>query len=104
MIPFLIMLIYSLSLFATMMFKTSMRHGDEILLSMTKIPPDDLLESLYKMRIRESVHLKNCFRIVRRGGSSKDIDARLSTIEDDGGKKHRSENSDSETLTPEMRG
>ena len=27
---------------------------DEILLSMTKIPPDDILEGLYKLRIRES--------------------------------------------------
>ena len=27
---------------------------DEILLSMTKIPSDDILESLYKLRIRES--------------------------------------------------
>ena len=27
---------------------------DEILLSMTKIPPDDVLESFYKLRVRES--------------------------------------------------
>ena len=31
---------------------------DEILLSTTKIPPDDILESLYKLRIRESDQLK----------------------------------------------
>ena len=31
---------------------------DEILLSMTKIPLDDVLESLYKLRIRESDQLK----------------------------------------------
>ena len=31
---------------------------DEILLSMTKIPPDDVLESLYKLGIRESDQLK----------------------------------------------
>ena len=31
---------------------------DEILLSMTKIPPDDTLEGLYKLRIRESEKLK----------------------------------------------
>ena len=31
---------------------------DEILLSMTKIPSDDILESLYKLRIRESDKLK----------------------------------------------
>ena len=31
---------------------------DEILLSMTKIPPDEVLESLHKLRIRESDQLK----------------------------------------------
>ena len=31
---------------------------DEILLSMTKIPPDDVLGSLYQLRIRESDQLK----------------------------------------------
>ena len=31
---------------------------DEILLSMTKIPPDDILESLYKLRTRESDQFK----------------------------------------------
>ena len=32
-------------------------------------------------------------RIVRHGGSSKDIDAQLSEVEDDGEKKYRSETS-----------
>ena len=36
---------------------------------------------------------QNCFRIVRHGDSSKDIDAQLSKIEDDGEKKHTSETS-----------
>ena len=31
---------------------------DEILLSMTQIPSDDILEGLYKFRIRESEKLK----------------------------------------------
>ena len=31
---------------------------DEVLLSMTKIPSDDVLDSLYKLRIRESDQLK----------------------------------------------
>ena len=48
---------------------------DEILLSMTKIPPDDILESLYKMRTRESDHFKNRIRIVRHGNSSEYIKA-----------------------------
>ena len=36
---------------------------DEILLSMTQIPSDDILESLYKLRIRESEKLKTVLRI-----------------------------------------
>ena len=31
---------------------------DEVLLSMSKIPSDDILESLYKLRIRESDQVK----------------------------------------------
>ena len=36
---------------------------DGILLSMTKIPPDDILEGLYKLRIRESEKLKTVFEL-----------------------------------------
>ena len=36
---------------------------DEIQLSMTKIPTDDVLESLYKMRIRESDQLKTVLEL-----------------------------------------
>ena len=36
---------------------------DGILLSMTKIPPDDILESLYKLRIRESEKLKTVLEL-----------------------------------------
>ena len=36
---------------------------DEILLSMTQIPSDDILESLYKLRIRESEKLKSVFEL-----------------------------------------
>ena len=59
---------------------------DENLLSMTKIPSDDFLESLYKLRIREFDQLKNCIGNVRDGDSSEDIDAQLSKIEDNGEK------------------
>ena len=34
---------------------------DEFLLSMTKIPPDDVLESLYTLRVRESDQLKKAY-------------------------------------------
>ena len=36
---------------------------DEVLLPMSKIPSDDILESLYKLRIRESAQLKNVFEL-----------------------------------------
>ena len=36
---------------------------DQILLSMTKIPSDDVLESLYKLRIRESAQLKTVLEL-----------------------------------------
>ena len=51
---------------------------------------DDVLESLYKFRIRESDQLQNCIRIVRDGDSPKGIDAQLPKIENDGEKEYRS--------------
>ena len=54
------------------LFTTTLRDDDvqeldmrwyEVLLSMTKIPPDDVLESLYKLRIRESDQLKNVLEL-----------------------------------------
>ena len=36
---------------------------DEVLLSMTKIPPDDILEGLYQLRIRESDKLKTVLEL-----------------------------------------
>ena len=39
---------------------------DGILLSMTKIPPDDILEGLYKLRIRESEKLKTVLELYKK--------------------------------------
>ena len=36
---------------------------DEVLLSVSKIPSDDVLESLYKLRIRESEQLKTVLEL-----------------------------------------
>ena len=36
---------------------------DEVLLSMSTIPSDDILDSLYKLRIRESVELKTVLEL-----------------------------------------
>ena len=46
---------------------------DGILLSMTKIPLDDILEGLYKLRIRESEKTQDRIGIVRPGDSSEGI-------------------------------
>ena len=40
------------------MFQDFDTRWDEVLLSMTKIPADDILEIVYKLRIRESDQLK----------------------------------------------
>ena len=40
---------------------------------MTKIPHDDILEGLYKLRIRESVKMKDRIGIVRPGDSSEEV-------------------------------
>ena len=58
MIQYWITLIYSLSLFAHDNVQEFDTRWDEILLSMTKVPPDDVLDSLYKLTIRESDQLK----------------------------------------------
>ena len=56
----------------TDLFTTSLRSEgiqefdskwDRILLSMTKIPPDDILEGLYKLRIRVSEKLKTVLEL-----------------------------------------
>ena len=46
---------------------------DGIFLSMTKIPPDDILEGLYKLRRRESEKLRDRIGIVRPGDSSEEV-------------------------------
>ena len=66
---------------------------DDVLLSMSKIPSDDVLENLCKLRIRESVQLKTVLELYDMKNSSEVIAARLSKIEDDGEKESRSETS-----------
>ena len=57
MIQYLITLIHSLS-FRDDNVPEFETRWDEVLLSMSKIPSDDVLESLYKLRICESEQLK----------------------------------------------
>ena len=80
MIPYWIMLIYSLSHFMMTTFRNSIQDGMKFYYLCQK-PSDFILESLYKVRIRESAQLKNCIGSVRHGDSSEDIDAQLSKDE-----------------------
>ena len=48
---------------------------DEVLLSMSKIPSDDVLESLYKLRIRESDQLRSVLELYDTGYSSEEIES-----------------------------
>ena len=52
---------YSLSFYEMTIFRNSILSGTE--LSMTKIPHDDILEGLYKLRIRESDKLKTVLEL-----------------------------------------
>ena len=51
--------------FEMMIFRNSIRNGMELLSSMTKIPPDDILEGLYILRIRESLKLKTVLELYK---------------------------------------
>ena len=65
----------------TIIFGNPIQRWDEVLLSVSKIPSNDVLESLYKLRVRESDATQHRIGIERHGNSSKDIDARQSKIE-----------------------
>ena len=66
---------------------------DEVLLSMSKVPSDDFLESLCNLRIRESAQLKTVLELYDMEIHQKNIDAQLSKIEDNGEEEYRSETS-----------
>ena len=68
---------------------------DGILLSMTKIPHEKILEGLYKLRIRVW-QAQDRIGIVRPGDSSKEVRTWLSQIESYGEKKYRTRNSKQE--------
>ena len=63
MIPSRIMPTYLLLLFEIMIFMNSIRNWMDFLLAITKIPSDDILEGLYKLRIRESEKLKTVLEL-----------------------------------------
>ena len=62
MIPSRIMPTYFLLVFEMTIFRNLILSGMEFFLSKTKIPPDDILEGLYKL-IRESDKLKTVLEL-----------------------------------------
>ena len=58
-----IMPTYSLLVFEMMIFRNSIRNGTEFYNQRRKIPLDDILEELYKLRIRESEKLKTVLEL-----------------------------------------
>ena len=74
-----IMPIYLQLCFKMMIFRNPIRNGTNFL-SMTQIPSDDILESLYQLRVRG---LRNS----RTVGIVQHRDSSLSQIEDDGKKE-----------------
>ena len=64
---------------------------DEVLLFMSKIPSDDVLESLFKLRARESVQLRTVLELYDVEIQQKTSMPNYQKIEDDGEKEFRSE-------------
>ena len=72
-----------------MIIRISIRIGTEFLWSMTKIPPDDILEGLYKLRIARFWKTQVRIGIVWPEDSSEENRTWLSHIENDGEMKYR---------------
>ena len=60
---------------------------------MSKIPSDDILESLYKLKIRESDQLKTVLELYDMEIHQKDVGSQLSKDENYGEEEYRSETS-----------
>ena len=87
------MLIYSLLLLMMITFRNLIQDGMKFYYQCQKIPSDDVLESLYKLRIRESAQLKTVLELCDMEIHQKDINAKLSKNEDNGEEEKRSETS-----------
>ena len=84
---------YSLSVYENVDIQEFDSKWDGILLSMTKIPLDDILEGFYKLRIRESEKLKTVLELYDIETSSEEVRTWLSQIENYGEEKYRARNS-----------
>ena len=69
---------------------------DEILLSVTQIPPHDILEGLYKLRIRESEKLKTVLELYNIEIHQKKAKPDYHRLKDNGEKRYRAESTNQE--------
>ena len=83
----------SLSLFIMIMFWKFDTRRNEVLLSVSKIPSDDVLESLYKLRIRESAQPKTTPEFLDMKIHQKISMPNYQKNEDNGEEEYRSETS-----------
>ena len=83
----------SLLFFEMMIFRNSNSKWDGILLSMTKIPHDDILEGLYKLRIRESEKLKTVLELHDLETHQKKLGPDYNRLKNYGEEKYRARNS-----------
>ena len=67
------------------------RRWNEVLLSMSKNPSDDVLERLFKLRIRESSNSKTVLELYDMEIHQKISMPKLTKNEDDGEEEYRSE-------------
>ena len=74
------------------MFRNSIQNEMQFYLSMTKIPSDDILESLCKLRIRESDQLETVLELYNMEIHQKISMPNYQKIENDGEEKCRSGN------------
>ena len=82
------------------LFTISLRNDDSkldgILLSMTTIPPDDILEGLYKLRIRESEKCKTVLELYDLETHQKKLEPDYHRLKTMGKKKYRARNTKQE--------
>ena len=102
MIPFLIMLINFTTALGNDGVQEFETRWDEMSLSVTNTPPNDILESLYKLRIRESGQLKAVLELYDMEIHQKVSKPDYQKLKNDGEEKYRSENFDCEFLTPDI--
>ena len=98
-----IMPTYSLLVFEMTIFRNSIRFemGWNFIIN-DEIPPDDILEGLYKIRNTRVWETQDRIGIVRPGDSSEESWTWLSQIEDNGEKKYRTESTNQEFTKQEF--